>query len=116
MADIAASDVTVAIQSPKDLTRRRRLNYVTMSLGDGALTIGAGGLVPLPAKALFGMATIDDMIILGGGLGYVIEYVPASHSLIWYMADNDAVADSGLIVAASETPAASVIRALVIGK
>ena len=112
MADIAASDVTVAIQSPKDLTRRRRFNSVTMTMGTGSLTIATGGLVPLPAKALFGMATIDDMIIKGGGLGYYIEYVPASHSLIWYKgADGAAMA-----VAAGKTPASTVVRAIVIGK
>jgi hypothetical protein len=98
------------------MTRRRRFNHVTMALGDAAKTIPAGGLVPLPDKALFGMKTIDDMIILGGGLGYVIEYVPATHKLIWYMADYDAVADGALIVAAGEAPAATALRAIVLGK
>jgi hypothetical protein len=116
MADLASTDVTVTINSPKDLTRRRRFNHVTIAVGDGAKTIPAGGLLPLPAKSLFGMGTIDDMIILGGGGGYAIEYVPSTHKLIWYKADYDAVADGPLIVANGVAIAATSIRAIAIGK
>jgi hypothetical protein len=116
MANIASTDVTVTINSPKDLTRRRRFHLVTIAFGDGAKTIPTGGLVPLPAKSLFGMATIDDMIILGGGAGYVVEYVPASHSLIIYTANYPAAAAGPLIAAAGVAIAATSIRAIVLGK
>lgn len=115
MADLAAANMTVAIQSPKDLTRRRRVNHVTMTVGNGVLKIPAGGLMILPDKNVFGMATIDDMIILGGPLGYHVEYVPATHNLIWYFADNNGAGDAPLIVTTAAI-ASSVIRALVIGK
>ena len=110
--DLVAADVTVTISSPKDMTRRRKINHVTMELGDSALVIPALGLVPLPAKSTFGMAVIDDMTILGGGLGYVIEYDSTTHSLIWYFGDDT----NKNAVAAGEAPAASTIRALVIGR
>ena len=110
--DLVAADITVTINSPKDMTRRRKINHVTMDVGDGASVIPALGLLPLPAKSTFGMAVIDDMIILGGGLGYVIEYDSASHSLIWYFGDDT----EPNAVAAGEAPAASTIRALVIGR
>lgn len=116
MADLTANDVTVAIVH-KDLTQRRRLNLVTITLGDGAKTVPAGGEVPLPAKSKFGMHSELDLFIENPAVsGYVVEYVKANHTLKYWMGDYSETVDGPLVAAAAATPAAHTIRALAYGK
>jgi hypothetical protein len=62
MADLAASDVTVTINSRKIHGSRRYVD-VTIAFGDGALELPTTG-VPTPAIAKFGMIKKLDYINL----------------------------------------------------
>ncbi len=62
MADLAASDVTITINSLKVHNDRRYAN-VTIAFGDGALELPTSG-VPLPAIANFGFIKKLDYVNL----------------------------------------------------
>jgi hypothetical protein len=120
MADLQASDVAVILaQQDIDFTAMgKRLSYPTIKFGDGAKTIPAGGLIPLPAKENFGMKrAITRLIVCGtGGSGYIFEYVAASHSLLALMGNFDAEADGPLIPAAAVAIAETTLPLVVIGE
>jgi hypothetical protein len=114
MADLTANDVTVAIVH-KDLTQRRRLNLVTITLGDGAKTIPAGG-VPLPALSKFGLHSDMQLFFMNPtASGLPCDYDKTNHKLVYWMGNYDA-ADGPLIAATGQAPAAHTIRALAYGK
>lgn len=114
MADLAATDVTVAIVH-KDLTQRRRLNLVTITLGDGSKTIPAGG-VPLPALSKFGIHSDLQLFFTNANVcGLPVDYDKTNHKLVYWMGNYDA-SDGPLIAATGQTPASHVLRALAYGK
>ena len=114
MADLTAADVTVALVH-KDLTQRRRLNLVTITLGDGAKTVPAGG-VPLPALSKFGMHSDLQLFFMNPNVsGLPADYDKTNHKLVYWMGNYDA-ADGPLIAATGQAPAAHTIRALAYGK
>lgn len=86
MADLAASDVTVAVVDRKIYAKQRR-NVVTITFGDGVLTYPSGG-VPLPAAASFGMVRNIDFIVItdaNDAAGIVWKYDQANHKLRGYI-------------------------------
>ena len=116
MADLTAANVTVTIQKKGRIPGFGRITAASLAFGNGALTIPAGGLIPLPTAGYFKMTQVKGMIPTGGSTGYIFKYVEASHSLLVLHADYDAVADGALIAAAAVAIAAQVLPVLVIGK
>ena len=116
MADLTAANVTVTIQKKGRIPGFGRITRASLAFGDGALTIPAGGLIPLPVATKFGVNTFYGMFPIGGTGGYICKYVAASHSLLVLHADYDAGADGALIAAAAVAIAAQVLPVVVFGK
>ncbi len=105
MADLAASDVTITINSRKIYGDRRNVD-VTIAFGDGSLNLPTTG-VPLPAIAKFGMIKVLD---------YVHMHQPndaAGHN--WYVDTEDSVINIQGKVAGTGAPAAVSIRGVAVG-
>jgi hypothetical protein len=117
MADLAATNVTVALLPQDiDLSGVKTVTYPTIQFGDGLLTIPAGG-IPLPDKGKFGMKReIKRLVPVGsGGSGYVFEYNAATHKLLAFMGNFDAMADGPLVEATGVAIAATTLPLIVIG-
>ena len=83
MATIAASDVTVTVNS-NTINGNRRTTQVTVAFGDGVLTYPAGG-IPLPAIGDFGMINhVDDIRLSDSSKGYLLQYDKTNHKLRVY--------------------------------
>ena len=105
MADLAASDVTVTINSRKIHGDRRYID-VTIAFGDGALNLPTTG-VPLPAIANFGLVKKLDYINLYQNVD------AAGHT--WFVdAPNEVIRIQGK-VSTKGTVAAVSIRGEVVG-
>lgn len=120
MADLALGDISINL-TPQDidfLQMGNQVSFPTITFGDGAKTIPAGGLIPLPPKEKLGMKRqIKRLFVCGtGGSGYVFEYVAASHSLLALMGNFDAVADGPLTPAAGEAIPATTLPLMVVGE
>lgn len=87
MADLAASDVSVAIgQGDIDQMHFNKVVFATLSFGDGALTYPTGG-IPLPTIGYFDLyhAIRFAPPVFSGGYLFVVDI--ANHKLyIWDLA------------------------------
>lgn len=92
MADLASTDITIAI-TEKGRTGKKRWSRGTITFGDGALTTPAAG-VPLPAIAQFGFARQLDTLQLFGINGkttdYLLRYDKTNHKLLMYVSHDTA--------------------------
>ncbi len=114
MADIAAGDVTYTVQKQSTMGDSRRMNKVKIVFGNGALTVGAGG-IPLTKGKLGCPTTLDSVKVIDQVTsGYVFSYNQASDKLTVRFADYDAVAD-GELAAFTGAIAAQTIYLEVIG-
>ena len=105
MADLAASDVTVTINSRKIHGDRRYID-VTIAFGDGALNLPTSG-VPLPAIAKFGLVKKLD---------YINLYQPTdTKGRTWSIDPENSVIRMLGKVSVSGAPAAVSIRGEVVG-
>lgn len=85
MADLTATDVTVAIVK-RSSVQGMRLAIVDITFGNGAKTVPAGG-VPMPAVKKFGVHREIYMMSLQLPLnGYVYKYDRTNHKLAMYQA------------------------------
>jgi hypothetical protein len=115
MADLAASNVTVAIEYKSNVPRLR-LSLVTLSFGDGALTYPAGG-IPLPTPfSKYGMVTSILRMICDFDNAYVYQYDAANHKLLVYYGDYSNAADGVLVQATGVALAAAVVNATIFGR
>lgn len=87
MAGLAASDVTLTVQST-NIQRKQRRTLVKIAFGDGALTYPSGG-VPLPtAPTSWGLRRSLDYIVLNDandGSGIVWKYDRENKKLRGYI-------------------------------
>lgn len=112
MTDLAATDVTITeypLLNNLIPQGNRRVNIVNIAFGDGALTYKSGG-VPMPAKAYFGMFDQIDMMVLEQppASGYEHHYDRTNNTVRIYNGGTE-------LTASSDAPAATTLRALVIG-
>lgn len=118
MADIAASDVTYLLQegtqkaSPSD---PRFSGVYTLSFGNGALTIAAGG-IPLTRAKLGCPTRIDEFVIMdaANANGFMYKYDASNNAIKVYQGDSDGVAD-GPGVAVTAAPSATSVKVKVVG-
>jgi len=119
MADLVAADVTVT-SMPKDRARiadKWRFNIVSIAFGNGALTIPAGGGVPLPALGHFGMNKfLVGLIVISGNGAYEYSYDKVNHVLKAYHGDYSASSDGPHVNAGTAAPAAQALEAIAIGE
>lgn len=105
MTDLAASDITVTINSRKIRGSQREVD-VTIAFGDGALEIPTTG-VPLPAISKFGMVK---------ELRYVYLYQPTDAAgRTWYVDTEDSVITIAGKISVKGTVAALTVRGVAIG-
>lgn len=91
MGDFVATDVSLTT-SERRIEQRKKINDMTMTFGDSALTYPAGG-IPLPAKANFGMVRDLDYIRIydpANANGYVYKYDKTNHKLRIYQSASEA--------------------------
>ena len=118
MADIASSDVVYVELNKEVLDSSIREYNFTIGFGNGVLTYPAGG-IPLLAGKMGCPNEIRscELFSPASGDGYVYKYDQANNKVRIYQGDNDNVADAPLIelVAATATPAATLLYANVKG-
>lgn len=82
MADLAATDVTVALDRYK--FGKARMSYANLAFGDGAKTYPFGG-IPLPAAGSLGINAINDIEIISPDYdGTIWRYDKTNHKLKAY--------------------------------
>ena len=114
MADIASGDVTYTIKNLRRLANSRVHNRVELAFGDGALTVGSGGVPLLKGKLGCPNAIESLTVVAQGTSGYVFSWNPATDKLTVRFADYDATAD-GALIATTAAIAAQTIQVEVIG-
>lgn len=114
MADIAAANVAYTLQKASTLADSRKMNKVKLVFGDGALTVGSGG-IPLTKAKLGCPVNVDSVVVIDQGTsGYVFSYNQATEKLTVRFADYDAIAD-GALAAFTGAIAAQTLYVEVIG-
>jgi len=114
MADIAASDVTYTLLKARTEGDSTKVNIVQVAFGNGALTVGSGG-VPLTNAKMGCPTTVNSVKVIDQGTsGYVFNYNKATGKLVVLFADYDAVAD-GALVAYTGAIAAQTLQLEVVG-
>ncbi len=105
MADLAASDVTITVNSRR-IVNGKRHNDVTIAFGDGALELPTTG-VPTPAIGKWAMERVLDYVSLYQNVD------AAGHK--WYVdTANDVIKIEGK-VSVKGAPAAVSIRGIAVG-
>jgi len=118
MTALASTDVTIneyPLLNNLVPTGNKRVNIVDIAFGDGSLTYPSGG-VPLPAKDKFGMfEEIDAMFLMSPpGVLFEYQYDRDNHKIRIISLAPGASADVAEM-STSAAPAATTLRALVIG-
>jgi len=93
MADIAAADVTYTLSQQRRSSDAYVNNKVKLQFGNGALTVGSGGIPLTPAK-MGCPTTVGSIVVVDQGTsGYKFQYDSSTGKLVVLFCDYDAVAD-----------------------